>query len=240
MDKWALAAHNLAITSWYEELFLTWETLREQQSKPGRRQRSRGTLVSQIDRAIDYPMISQQARIFQWPNECHDSNHWAVICSHPECGSPYFGHHPLRKERAVQHFLSHGIHLEDDSEILELFGYKGMLEPEPSLLMLTETDGQYQITIQAPLPPMTRPLPKGLPRDQAIMKPAHRGSSMVEPYTIYGAMRHCRKSAFTVGFGYPRTRSRRVPWRRSFGCMMACLTIMTKRSGHSSACKTSV
>lgn len=53
------------------------------------------------------------------------SGQWAVLCSHPDCTWLYFVHYPLLKNRALDHFRSYGRYLQDELEILELFGFRG-------------------------------------------------------------------------------------------------------------------
>lgn len=139
LDANMLGAYNLSVENRKQQLLSEWMRLREdyRSTRPPRayNQRSRITRICEGSGTVKSSQLPppESARCFPWPEaEPHEHSHasqWVVICNFPECRSPYFVKHPLRKQRAVDHFASHGLHLRDDSEVIDLFGYKGKSQP---------------------------------------------------------------------------------------------------------------
>lgn len=123
MDSYDIAGHNLSVRFWYNSLFSRWDSLK--QSCQDSSSRSSRQLLQSHDRTIGFSKVSPAACVFPWPDR--HSEHWVVMCNHPDCQYPDFEHHPLRKGRAQEHFFEHGLRLEDDHDVLRLFGFKGML-----------------------------------------------------------------------------------------------------------------
>lgn len=142
MDIWALAAHNFSVKAENSQHLSTWDNWREQyrEKAPLRIHRLRPHRLSQVKRVVDSSLV-QRDKAFPWPIE--DSERWVVVCSHPDCTSPSFQYHPFRKQRALKHFQSHGLYFQDELEVLELFGHKGIDHFFSSLSLQHETDVNF-------------------------------------------------------------------------------------------------
>lgn len=80
-----------------------------------------GLALDTSDRTIDHDNLSEWSCVFPWPEDGNEQR--VIVCSYPDCWYPEFKQHPLRKNRGVEHFATHGIFI-DEPELITLLSYR--------------------------------------------------------------------------------------------------------------------
>lgn len=104
-----------------------WNRIQEQ-TRSGRALRFDARTAPPLERSIDISVLPKNAVTFPWL----DAKMVAIICPCPGCSVGVFiKYHPLRRDRALDHFNKHGLDVLDNQHVVHLFGYRGLYISSP-------------------------------------------------------------------------------------------------------------
>lgn len=117
LSRWDVAAHNSSIRFQHRLAGMEWDRVSNGEQAPP----VPGT--PNTDRTIHAASLPENARTFQWPHTGGEL--YVVFCTKPDCPLQAFTKHPLRRARALSHFQTHGLYMEEDAQVIQRFGFKG-------------------------------------------------------------------------------------------------------------------
>lgn len=119
LSEWDVVAHNTSAALQLQSSASEWRELQEQCRQPGSDRDWPGTAGRKTVRSSDVP---KTACTFRWPDPSGDL--FAVFCTFPSCQLGSFTKHPLRWQRGILHFRTHGLSLKHSYQVIHLFGFK--------------------------------------------------------------------------------------------------------------------
>ncbi|KAJ2999315.1 hypothetical protein NUW58_g32 [Xylaria curta] len=113
-ERFAIAANNAAVQTWHKQMDKEWEELRQ-------RSKTLPSAAHITNHSVQADTVTTKNSVFIWPGTME---HGVVLCPYLECTLPDFTSNPLEHDRAIRHFMQHGLHLKNNNDVLQLFGFQ--------------------------------------------------------------------------------------------------------------------